>query len=538
MTFPCERPHMPCSASPASTRTGSSRRARRQLERLVEQLADAYERTCSEDWCWFEDELSYDNARLSQALLTGGSALGRPELTEIGLESLRWLGDECGLDQRHAPAPGSPRPPPRRAGAGRRRRAAARRRRARRSRAECLRCHTQGRARSPGDSSVRVVPGPQPPAEAALRLRDRRLQRRARQRSAERQRRRRVDARLPPRGAAPRRRRRSGGRPRGGARTGRCMTTRRALRAPPGQPDPDRRRLALSGERRLQPGGCGVQRRDRLARARRRPPRDLTPHRGPLGERRRRMDDRARAAARPRRRDRKRAMGIRGCADRLGRGARALGDHLHRLRPGRAGCLSRHDGGLRHRRAPRRRQAPGGQERRPPAAPDRRPLGAAPSPQDRVRRRARRDRSFPLGRPPELERPRTGAPTARRRLVGLATDRHRPPAAPHRARLAAPLPRRQGHRGRRDVSRGPRAARPRRTDPRPPTPTQLDPRTARATTSERATSPTSSFPPALLHDEASDEIRLYYGAADSSICLATARLRDLLDAVLAAPRET
>src|SRR5690242_10618396 len=29
--------------------------AHRQLERLVEQVADAYERTCSEDWCWFED---------------------------------------------------------------------------------------------------------------------------------------------------------------------------------------------------------------------------------------------------------------------------------------------------------------------------------------------------------------------------------------------------------------------------------------------------------------------------------------------------
>jgi glycosyltransferase involved in cell wall biosynthesis len=80
--------------------------AHRQLERLVEQIADAYERTCSEDWCWFEDELSYDNARLSQALLTGASTLGRPELVELGLESLRWLGDECGLDQKALRLPG------------------------------------------------------------------------------------------------------------------------------------------------------------------------------------------------------------------------------------------------------------------------------------------------------------------------------------------------------------------------------------------------------------------------------------------------
>ena len=71
--------------------------ARRLLERLAEQLADAYRCTASEDWSWFEDELSYDNARLSQALLGAGNALGRDDLTELGLESLRWLGDEYGL---------------------------------------------------------------------------------------------------------------------------------------------------------------------------------------------------------------------------------------------------------------------------------------------------------------------------------------------------------------------------------------------------------------------------------------------------------
>ena len=80
--------------------------AHQQLERFVEQLAKAYERTCSDDWCWFEDKLSYDNARLSQALLAGGHALDRPELAEAGLESLRWLGDECGLDKDALRLPG------------------------------------------------------------------------------------------------------------------------------------------------------------------------------------------------------------------------------------------------------------------------------------------------------------------------------------------------------------------------------------------------------------------------------------------------
>jgi len=49
--------------------------------------------------------------------------------------------------------------------------------------------------------------------------------------------------------------------------------------------------------------------------------------------------------------------------------------------------------------------------------------------------------------------------------------------------------------------------------------------------------PNVVFPCGLVHDSRTDEVRLYYGAADSSICIATARLHDLLEAVLAAPRE-
>lgn len=47
--------------------------------------------------------------------------------------------------------------------------------------------------------------------------------------------------------------------------------------------------------------------------------------------------------------------------------------------------------------------------------------------------------------------------------------------------------------------------------------------------------PNVVFPCGLLHDAATGEVRLYYGAADDSICLATAQLDDLLQAVLAAP---
>ena len=49
--------------------------------------------------------------------------------------------------------------------------------------------------------------------------------------------------------------------------------------------------------------------------------------------------------------------------------------------------------------------------------------------------------------------------------------------------------------------------------------------------------PNIVFPCGLVHDAASGDVRLYYGAADSSICLATARLDDLLETILAAPSD-
>ena len=46
--------------------------------------------------------------------------------------------------------------------------------------------------------------------------------------------------------------------------------------------------------------------------------------------------------------------------------------------------------------------------------------------------------------------------------------------------------------------------------------------------------PNVVFPCGLVHDAPSDQVRLYYGAADTSIAVATAQLDDLLSAVLAA----
>ena len=47
--------------------------------------------------------------------------------------------------------------------------------------------------------------------------------------------------------------------------------------------------------------------------------------------------------------------------------------------------------------------------------------------------------------------------------------------------------------------------------------------------------PNAVFPCGLVHDEASGRLRLYYGAGDTSICLATAAFDEVLATVLAAP---
>ena len=58
---------------------------------LIARMMDLYDRSASPDWPWFEQELSYDNAKLAHALILNGRATGQKKVLDRGLETLRWL---------------------------------------------------------------------------------------------------------------------------------------------------------------------------------------------------------------------------------------------------------------------------------------------------------------------------------------------------------------------------------------------------------------------------------------------------------------
>jgi glycosyltransferase involved in cell wall biosynthesis len=58
---------------------------------LADRLMSIMASVETSDWVWFENGLAYDNARLSQALITTGMAIGAPGYIATGLRSLRWL---------------------------------------------------------------------------------------------------------------------------------------------------------------------------------------------------------------------------------------------------------------------------------------------------------------------------------------------------------------------------------------------------------------------------------------------------------------
>jgi glycosyltransferase involved in cell wall biosynthesis len=60
-------------------------------DELAGRLISLYQNNQTDDWCWFEKELSYCNAVLSHALLICGKSIPNVAMKEAGLKSLKWL---------------------------------------------------------------------------------------------------------------------------------------------------------------------------------------------------------------------------------------------------------------------------------------------------------------------------------------------------------------------------------------------------------------------------------------------------------------
>ncbi len=68
--------------------------ARDEIERLANKMLNRYRNSKGPDWEWFEDFMSYANARLPQAMFLAYDALKMPEYLECAESSLQFLWDE------------------------------------------------------------------------------------------------------------------------------------------------------------------------------------------------------------------------------------------------------------------------------------------------------------------------------------------------------------------------------------------------------------------------------------------------------------
>jgi glycosyltransferase involved in cell wall biosynthesis len=74
-------------------RMGGDRQAHQNREALTARLMGLFDRSAQPDWPWFEEDLTYDNAKLAHALILSGRATGEPAVFERGLDALRWLAE-------------------------------------------------------------------------------------------------------------------------------------------------------------------------------------------------------------------------------------------------------------------------------------------------------------------------------------------------------------------------------------------------------------------------------------------------------------
>src|SRR6266496_3523001 len=74
-------------------RLSGDRLANHIQETLTTRLVELFDKTAQPDWQWFENNLTYDNAKLAHALILSGRATGQKPVFERGLQALRWLAE-------------------------------------------------------------------------------------------------------------------------------------------------------------------------------------------------------------------------------------------------------------------------------------------------------------------------------------------------------------------------------------------------------------------------------------------------------------
>lgn len=72
-------------------RFSGDRRANQIRETLTAKLLQRYADAATDDWLWFEDVVSYANAKLPHAMILSGRSMNNPAMIELGLKTLRWL---------------------------------------------------------------------------------------------------------------------------------------------------------------------------------------------------------------------------------------------------------------------------------------------------------------------------------------------------------------------------------------------------------------------------------------------------------------
>lgn len=72
-------------------RFSGDRRANQIRETLAEKLMQRYADAVQDEWHWFEEIVTYANAKLPHAMILSGRWMSNPAMLELGLKTLRWL---------------------------------------------------------------------------------------------------------------------------------------------------------------------------------------------------------------------------------------------------------------------------------------------------------------------------------------------------------------------------------------------------------------------------------------------------------------